>query len=163
MNADGSNVRRLTDQRSTDVPTGWSPDGSYILYYSDIGGNREIYRVTPDGNGLRQVTDSQGDDTNGLWRPCAGGDGKITTTMRVASGACTVTVVVPNASLRTGPGTNYGLQGTMARGAVAQAVGQMKASDRFIWWQLKDGGWVRADIVDAADMCEGLPEVTPEP
>jgi dipeptidyl aminopeptidase/acylaminoacyl peptidase len=55
MNRDGSNPHQV-------APSGWdptwSPDGSQILFASDMNGNVQIYRVNLDGSGLTAVTTS---------------------------------------------------------------------------------------------------------
>ncbi|MFL6275469.1 MAG: TolB family protein [Blastocatellia bacterium] len=43
IDADGSNVRRLTNNLADDDGPRWSPDGCNILFDSDRDGNREIY------------------------------------------------------------------------------------------------------------------------
>ncbi len=40
---------------------------------------------------------------------------------------------------------------------VSQAVGQ----DGFIWWRLRDGNWVRSDVVRAEAGCRDLPRIEP--
>jgi formylglycine-generating enzyme required for sulfatase activity len=76
MNADGSDVRRLTDHPADDYWPTWSPDGSQIAFASERDGNFEIYvmRVqdvlqgTGDGV-LRRLTNSSGDDLEPAWSP----------------------------------------------------------------------------------------------
>jgi len=43
MNADGTDVRRLTDDPAFDSAPSWSPDGAAISFPSDRDGNLEIY------------------------------------------------------------------------------------------------------------------------
>ena len=52
MNADGSNVRRLTSHRSIDTTPTWSPSGTHVAFVSERGGNPNIWRV--DAQGLEQ-------------------------------------------------------------------------------------------------------------
>lgn len=58
MNADGSNVRRLTDTPGYDGGTFWSPDGSRIIWrrFSEDGARAEIYTMKPDGTDQRRIT-----------------------------------------------------------------------------------------------------------
>lgn len=70
MNADGSDVTRLTD---TDGHIAccpkWSPDGQRIAFTSGQNGNHDIYLVNADGSGLTQLTHSDRDDSNPAWSP----------------------------------------------------------------------------------------------
>jgi len=60
MNTDGTGVRRVTPWRldAGDHPD-WSPDGKWIIFRSPTPGGfagTDLYRVHPDGTGLRQLT-----------------------------------------------------------------------------------------------------------
>jgi Tol biopolymer transport system component len=57
MNADGSNVRRLTDARGRDICPAWSPDGSTIAFVSDREqvGQTITYLMNPDGSNQRRL------------------------------------------------------------------------------------------------------------
>lgn len=76
MNADGSNVRRLTDNEATDTMPSFSPDGKQIAFVSTRDGDHEIYTLDlgPGGKpgSLRRVTHSPGFDTHPVYSP----DGK---------------------------------------------------------------------------------------
>ncbi|HSR49415.1 MAG TPA: M28 family peptidase [Acidobacteriota bacterium] len=58
MNADGSNVRRLTDVRGYDGGPFFSHDGSKITWrrFSEDGVTAEIYTMNPDGSGQKAIT-----------------------------------------------------------------------------------------------------------
>ena len=56
MRADGSDVRRLTNNAADDGSPMWSPDGSVIAFVSGRDDNRDIYLVRPDGGRLERVT-----------------------------------------------------------------------------------------------------------
>ena len=56
MNADGTNVRRLTNHPEIDTTPTWSPQGRQIAFTSDRTGAPQIYVVDVDGTGLRRIT-----------------------------------------------------------------------------------------------------------
>jgi eukaryotic-like serine/threonine-protein kinase len=66
MNADGSNPKQLMGDQTGQGVVGYataSPDGRYILYFSDITGSRQIWRMNSDGSNPIQLTDgSEGAD-----------------------------------------------------------------------------------------------------
>ncbi len=73
MQANGENLRRLTDGGPTgtaaDASPAWAPDGTRIAFMSDRDGNAEIYTVTLDGQGLRRLTDNPATDGYPAWSP----------------------------------------------------------------------------------------------
>jgi Tol biopolymer transport system component len=76
MNADGSGVRRLTDNPATDTMPSFSPDGREVAFTSSRGGDYEVYTLKIDAAGrageLRRITASPGLDTHPVYSP----DGK---------------------------------------------------------------------------------------
>jgi len=67
MNANGGNVRRLTDNPALDDFPAWSPDGSQIAFVSDRDGNPEIYVMNADGSNIRRLTNDPAADTYPSW------------------------------------------------------------------------------------------------
>ncbi|NBB70750.1 MAG: peptidase M28, partial [Alphaproteobacteria bacterium] len=59
MDADGTNVRRLTDAPGYDGGPFWSADGDKIVWrrFSEDGARAEVYTMNTDGTGERQITD----------------------------------------------------------------------------------------------------------
>ena len=59
MDADGSNVQRLTDANGYDGGPFWNPDGSKITWrrFSEDGARAEIFTMNADGSDQRQLTD----------------------------------------------------------------------------------------------------------
>jgi TolB protein len=67
MNADGSNVVRLTTEAAEDERPGWSPDSTKLVFGSRRGGNADIYTMNADGSGLQRLTTHPGDDYAPQW------------------------------------------------------------------------------------------------
>ena len=72
MNADGTDVRQLTDNDGSVSDPAWSPDGEHIAFTSDRDGAWEIFVMNADGTEVRQLTDN--DDNHGsvsdpAWSP----------------------------------------------------------------------------------------------
>ncbi|HEX3052146.1 MAG TPA: hypothetical protein VHP83_15915, partial [Aggregatilineaceae bacterium] len=47
----------------------WSPDGQWIAFVSERGGNSDIYVIRPDGNDLINVSHDEGRDSRPTWSP----------------------------------------------------------------------------------------------
>lgn len=69
MRADGSRMRRLTDNEAQDFPPSWSPDGRRIVFSSDRRGNFDLYSIRRDGTGVRRLTRTRVHETEPAWRP----------------------------------------------------------------------------------------------
>jgi len=62
IDADGSNQRHLTTERAIIGYPTVTPDGRYILYFSDLSGARHIWRMNLDGGNPVQLTRGRGED-----------------------------------------------------------------------------------------------------
>ncbi len=69
MNADGTQLKNLTDTPQSDWVPVWSPDGQKIAFFSDRDGDSEIYIMDKDGSNLVQLTDNTGYDGTPRWSP----------------------------------------------------------------------------------------------
>ena len=76
MDADGSNLRNLTNNPARDSSPAWSPDGQKIAFVAydkdgndkkEVGG--EIYVMDADGNNLLRLTDNPADSSSPTWSP----------------------------------------------------------------------------------------------
>jgi len=71
-NVDGTAVTQLTADPSSDVQPAFSPDGQWVAFASDRGGNWDIWVVSVEGTQPMQVTRGPEDDVHPSWSP----DGK---------------------------------------------------------------------------------------
>lgn len=76
-----------------------------------------------------------------------------------ASSTCMVSAGNQNVNIRSGAGTEFTVTSKLNAGQSAEVSGYRIADDGQRWWQLKDGGWVRADTVTAASDCSGVAAV----
>jgi TolB protein len=60
--ADGGNLRRLTDNDTYDAEGAVSPDGRQIVFTSLRGGDLDLYLMDADGGNVRRLTDQPGYD-----------------------------------------------------------------------------------------------------
>ena len=70
MNADGSNVERLTySGDGSNTGPKWSADGRKIAFTSDRDGNSEIYVMNADGSNVERLTHHDAYDFGPAWSP----------------------------------------------------------------------------------------------
>ena len=70
MESDGSNQKRLTNDRADDVFPAWSPNGKQIAWTrGGRGPEGEIWIMNADGSGQKQVTSNSFSDFNASWSP----------------------------------------------------------------------------------------------
>ncbi len=72
MNADGSELKRLTYNNAFEDGPSWSPDGTKIAFASKRDGNLEIYVMNADGSEQKNLTNNRAADSGPRWSP----DGK---------------------------------------------------------------------------------------
>jgi len=77
MNADGSGVKRLTNNAASDEYPSWSPEGNRIIFQSNRDATRpdyeDIYVMNADGSGVKRLTyNVTSSDEDPAWSP----DGK---------------------------------------------------------------------------------------
>lgn len=65
----GKNVNLVTPEKANHIGGSLSPDGSQLLYSSDIGGNFDIYLAGSNGGGSRRVVASPAADISPSWAP----------------------------------------------------------------------------------------------
>lgn len=69
VDADGANLRRLTNHKAIDVSPTWSPDGKRIAFVSDRTGAPQVYLMSADGSGQRRLTFEGSYNTAPAWSP----------------------------------------------------------------------------------------------
>ncbi len=62
VNEDGSNPRRITDNRAREVYPRFSPDGKWIAFSSNRNGNYDVFIVPSTGGKVKQLTFHSGSD-----------------------------------------------------------------------------------------------------
>ena len=67
--ADGMNERELLPTDGLRYSPSYSPDGQWVVFTAEPGGQADIYRVHPDGTGLEQLTDDPAFDDQGALSP----------------------------------------------------------------------------------------------
>jgi tol-pal system beta propeller repeat protein TolB len=68
MNANGSDIRQVTDLKNMGGRSTWSPDGTKLAFYCGPFGDRNIYIINLDGTGLVRLTNG-GDNLGPSWSP----------------------------------------------------------------------------------------------
>ena len=69
LNADGTNVRQLTNNTHRDEEPSWSPDGTHIAFNSSRDGDDEVFVMNADGTNVRQLTNNTYPDWASSWSP----------------------------------------------------------------------------------------------
>jgi TolB protein len=69
MDADGGNARRLTYNGYYNSAPAWSPDGKWIAYETDVGGQFDIWLIDPEGEvNVPLITHPRSDEAP-TWAP----------------------------------------------------------------------------------------------
>ena len=68
MDANGSNIRQLTDLNNMGGRSTWSPDGTKLAFYRGPTGDHDIFVINVDGTGLERLTHG-GDNLGPTWSP----------------------------------------------------------------------------------------------
>ena len=73
MDADGTNIRRLTTERGSDGEPAWTPAGDSIVFSSARGGTPQLYVISAETGTARPLTATPG----GNQTPVVSADGRI--------------------------------------------------------------------------------------
>lgn len=118
--------------------------------------------VTHDGGTSQLVADQWPNDG---WFTYSPTDGWKAETVNVLEGldarvSCQLTAIgVVN--VRSLPSINGMKVRQIQPGDTATVVSQTVGSDGFVWWRLRDGNWVRSDVVRAEAACRDMPRIEP--
>lgn len=69
MDANGENVRAITENGTGDWGASWSSNGQWIVYVSNRDGDDEIYITGIDGKGQTRLTNNTAQDRFPTWVP----------------------------------------------------------------------------------------------
>jgi TolB protein len=69
MNADGSELQRLTDHPAIDVSPTWSPTGRELAFTSDRSGSPQIYTMDRDGLNVTRISKAGSYNAEPAWSP----------------------------------------------------------------------------------------------
>jgi TolB protein len=67
INFDGSNLIRVTDEKTITLSPRWSPDEQYISYTSYRDGNPDLYLKSLNGNTRKKIAGFAGINISGTW------------------------------------------------------------------------------------------------
>lgn len=71
MRPDGSQLRKLTSNKTGDEFPNWSPSGRTVFFHREAKGSLDVYRVRARGGGIERLTTHAGGD--GLPAPSPNG------------------------------------------------------------------------------------------
>ena len=69
MNAEGGDLRQLTQAKLGARTPKWSPDGREIVYTTGTDETSDIWLMNADGSGAHVLVDAPGDDSHPQWTP----------------------------------------------------------------------------------------------
>lgn len=96
MQADGTDVRRLTRQDGWDGSPAWSRDGQSVLFYSQRDGETRIFEMPLDGTTPTALSETD----RGALSPAAGPDGRVAFSSRRGDRWSVVSVDAGGGNLR---------------------------------------------------------------
>ena len=66
---DHGDVTRITHSYSRETEPMWSPDGKWIVYFSDEGGRDSVWVADVEGKNAKKLTDTDNEKLNARWMP----------------------------------------------------------------------------------------------
>jgi TolB protein len=144
INADGTNLTRLTESPGFDFDPSWSPDGARIAFRKERSGETEIWLMNADGTDQRRLTAGLSPtwSPDGSWIACAGPSG--------TSGV--LTLIRPDGTrLRQLPHTEGGEYPTWSPDGTRIAFNSNLTGDHVMYIAEADG----SNVVDLSEVGEG--------
>jgi len=93
----GGEPEALTQDPADESFPAWAPDGKYLAFVSNKDGNREVYRIKPDGTEMINLTSHSDEDWTPAWSP----DGQEITFASMRDGNWEIYVMNSNGSSQT--------------------------------------------------------------
>jgi len=130
----------------------YSPDGSSLVGASAFG---DLYEWQIREPSAAPKPDSKPADPTATPPPSESSKADTAPTTAVT---CQISPSNQSARVRSGPGTDFGVSGSLDSDTSVNANGRAVGSDGSTWWRLADGsGWVREDVVNEQGGCAELP------
>jgi Tol biopolymer transport system component len=141
IDADGTDLTRLTRAPYPEFDSSWSPDGTEIAFRSERSGEPEIWIMNADGTGRRRLTEG----LSPAWSP----DGSL---IAFAGREGALSVIRPDGTgLRVLPGTEGGEYPAWSPDGSRIAFNSNLTGDHVMYIAQADG----SKVVDLSDVGEG--------
>ena len=132
--------------------------GVFTYVINEVSGDATPLIAYPDGNGGFQYValkvNSDATLTQQIpWEPetgdltVDGGDAAEPTDLPRQMAK----VIVAEANVRSGPGTEYVKSGSLTEGQTVNILGQTTSPDGYIWYQISETEWVREDLLQSVE------------
>jgi Tol biopolymer transport system component len=147
MDADGSNIQRLTEAKATEFYASLSPDGTGIVFSSRRDGSFQIFSMQTDGGNLLRLSDIPGN----LYAPEISPDGShiVFTVEAVRSQIWVMDRAGANPHPLTDTGSN--IDPTWSPDGSQIAFASVRSGSQQLWVMNSDGTSPR-QVTDMADM-----------
>ena len=148
VDADGSNLRRLTMSPGWNYLPSWSPDGSSIAYVHGDNGNDDIWVIGSDGTDPRRLTDVPGFDLQPAWSP----DGNSIAFQSNRAGNPEIYVMAPDGSNLARLTRNASFDGSPAWSPDGQTLAFASDQDGPGVYQMRSDGSDVRKLADASQV-----------
>lgn len=158
VNIDGSQRRQLVKG----INPAWSPDGQWLAFASNEGGDFEIYKVKVDGSGLQNITRSTATiDVEPTWSP----DGKYLAFTSYRNKQWDIFMIQADGSGLSQLTNDKAFDGGASWSKSGQIFFHSNRDGRFHIWRFRPAGYSpippdrdKDGILDEKDKCPDQPE-----